>query len=258
MRMKITEEHSKKIAALISKKVFTLQDIVSLLDNSYTDNQIKYHINKFYPEFKTNLVKEYSKGATKLEYLLKQIFPFDKIEKEFHLGERLRVDFVVLAPYNLAFEYDGSQHSEFSSFMHGDRSGFRASQERDERKEVLLKNRGINLIRIDTLDIDFQSIQNLVEKVGYGNGVILDPKLLSFQEKTKAKRQLLEKQQKERLEQVKNQKKIERKEAKKDNIKSGEDAYKNSIKEKQKAFRKEQYKKQKEWLKERQKQNNQR
>lgn len=254
MRMKITEEHSKKIEALISKKVFTLQDIVSLLDNTYTDNQIKYHINKFYPEYKNNLVKEYSKGATKLEYLLKQIFPFDKIEKEFHLGERLRADFVISAPFNLAFEYDGSQHSEYSSFMHGDRSGFRASQERDERKEVLLKNRGINLIRIDNLDMTVDSLKSLIETVGYGNGVIVDQSLLSFQEKAKSKRQLLQKQQQERFEQAKAQRKIEQKEPKKANIKPGEDAYKNSIKEKQKAFRKEQYKKQKEWLKERKKQ----
>lgn len=252
--MRITEEHSKKIAALVSQKVFTLQDIVSLLDNSYTDNQIKYHINKFYPESKTNLVKEYSKGATKLEFILKEIFPFDKIEKEFSLGERLRVDFVIMAPFNLAFEFDGSQHGEYTSFFHNDRTGFRQSQERDERKEFLLKNRGINLVRIDTLDMSIQSIQSLVEQVGYGSGVILDQSLLSFREKTKSKSQLLQKQRQEQSQQVAKQKKIEQKEAKKTNIKPCEDAYKNSIKEKQKAFRKQQYEKQKLWQKEKKKQ----
>jgi very-short-patch-repair endonuclease len=246
--MRITEEHSKKIEALVSKKTFTLQDIVSLLDNLYTDNQIKYHINKFYPESKFNLVKEYSKGATKLEYLLKQIFPFDKIEKEFPLGERLRVDFVITEPYNLAFEYDGSQHDSYTSFFHQDKAGFRASQERDSRKEYLLNNRGIHLIRIANLDIDLSVLTQLVQDIGYGNGLIADRSLLTLKEKTKESNQLRQQQLKERSQQVAKQKKMLQAEPKKDNKKTL--AYQNSIKEKQKAFRKQQYEKQKLWKKE--------
>lgn len=248
--MKITKEHSEKIASLISKKTFTLQDIVSLLDNLYTGNQIKYHINKYYPESKGNLVKEYSKGGTKLEYLLKEIFPYDKIQKEFSLGERLRVDFVIDAPYNLAFEFDGSQHSNYTYFFHQGKWGFTASQERDSRKELLLKNRGINLIRIDTLDIDLEFLKAAIEQIGYGNGVILDQNLLSFQEKKKLKSQEQAKKQKERLEVLKAQKKIGRITPKKKDESLQEKAYKDSVKEKQKDYRKQQYEKQKQWLKE--------
>ena len=241
---KITEKHSKKIEALISNKTFTLQDIVSLLDNLYTDNQIKYHINKFYPEFKQNLVKEYSKGGTKLEYLLKEIFPYDKIIKEFPLGERLRVDFVITSPYNLAFEYDGIQHEEYSSFFHGSKGAFIESQQRDKKKETLLLNRGIHLIRLSSLQMDRNSIESLVAEIGYGDGIILDTSLLTFQEKRELKLIKLRELQKELAAKVLPQPK--QKLQKTDNT----NAYKESLKEKQKQFRKEQYQKQKQWLKE--------
>lgn len=250
--MKISETHSKKIESLVSKKVFTLQDIVSLLENLYTGNQIKYHINKYYPDSKGNLVKEYSKGGTKLEFILKELYPSDKIVKEFPLGERLRVDFVILAPYNLAFEFDGSQHGEYSSFFHGDKAGFRASQERDSRKEFLLKNRGINLIRIDTLDISSQHIQALVDahvqQYGEGDGVIRDQSLLTSKEKNEAYIQRTRTQQKERVALAESQKKTQSKEPKIVSEKSL--AYKQSLKDKQKAYRDEQYQKQKLWQKE--------
>jgi len=247
--MKITEEHSKKIEALISNKTFTLQDIVSLLDNLYTDNQIKYHINKYYPESKGNLVKEYSKGGTKLEFILKEVFPYDKIHKEFYLGERLRVDFVIDAPYNIAFEYDGSQHSEYSSFFHGSKGAYNEAIYRDQRKEFLLKNRGINLIRLSNLHFDKESICQLIDSVGYGSGLVLDESLLTHEEKSARKLEL----NRERIKNLKQQhspshnKKVKLKETDKDK------AYKESLKNKQKEYRKQQYERQKQWLKERKK-----
>lgn len=253
--MKISELHSKKIESLVSKKVFTLQDIVSLLENLYTGNQIKYHINKYYPDSKGNLVKEYSKGGTKLEYILKEIYPHDKIVKEFPLGEKLRVDFVILAPYNLAFEFDGSQHGEYTSFFHQDKAGFRASQERDSRKEFLLKNRGITLIRIDTLDISLEHIEALVDETiqlnGVGDGVVLDESLLTSKEKSAAYTQRIRTQQKEKSELAKAQSKKQLRVPKIVSEKTL--AYKQSLKDKQKAYRDEQYQKQKQWQKENQK-----
>lgn len=241
--MKITDEHSKKIESLISKKTFTLQDIVSLLDNIYTDNQIRYHINKFYSNSKQNIVKEYSKGGTKLEYLLKEIFPYDKIHKEFQLGEKLRVDFVISSPFNLAFEYDGSQHNNYSSFFHGSKGGFNESKNRDSRKEILLANRGINLIRIDNLNISVFSLNEIISSIGYGSGLVADESLLTFQEKKEAKNKLKQKQHKERQSTVLCKPKTIKLES------DSSKAFKNSLKEKQKIYRKEQYEKQKQWLK---------
>jgi hypothetical protein len=241
--MKITKEHSEKIESLISKKTFTLQDVVSLLDNLYTENQIRYHINKYYPESKGNLVKEYSKGGTKLEYILKEIFPYDKIEKEFPLGERLRVDFVITAPYNLAFEFDGIQHDEYSSFFHGSKGEFIESQQRDSRKEHLLQNRGIKLIRLSSLQMDETSIQALVAQVGYGDGQIIDQSLLTTKEKQAIKQAKFQQLKKELATKALDKPKLKSQKSDSTN------AYKESLKEKQRLFRKEQYQKQKEWLK---------
>lgn len=247
--MKITEEHSKRIEALVSKKTFTLQDVVSLLDNLYTDNQIRYHINKYYPESKKNLVKEYSKGGTKLEYLLKEIFPYDRIVPEFPLGEKLRVDFVIEAPFNLAFEYDGIQHAEYSSFFHGSKGGFTESRQRDERKEILLRNRGIKLIRIDNLDISVFALNEIISSVGYGDGVIVDESLLTSQEKLARKLEV----DKQRIKDLKAKQTLSKPKPLKKQESQKDKAYKDSVKEKQKQFRKAQYQKQKEWLKERKK-----
>jgi hypothetical protein len=241
--MKITKEHSEKIQSLISKKTFTLQDVVSLLDNLYTDNQIKYHINKHYPEFKNNLVKEYSKGATKLEYLLKEIFPYDKIIKEFLLGEKLRVDFVIASPYNLAFEYDGSQHEEYSSFFHGSKGAFTESKQRDQRKEILLKNRGINLIRLSDLDFNQEKLSCIISEIGYGNGQVIDESLLTSKEKKSIKMAKFQELKKELAKKVLQKPKQEKK------VLNNKKTYNDSLKEKNKQFRKEQYQKQKEWLK---------
>ena len=250
MKAKITIEHSQKIEALISQKVFTLQDIISLLDNIYTEHQIRYHINKYYSQYKHNLVKEYSKGGTKLEYLLKQIFPANKIIKEFPLGKRLRVDFVIEEPYNLAFEYDGSQHNEYVPFFHNDKQGFEDSKQRDSDKELLLRNRGLNLIRIDNLEIDLSFLKSLIEEVGYGTGVVHDKNLLTFQEKSKEHRQSLLQASKARTQQLQEQKKKLSKVSRKKVKSFYENSYSTLMKEKQKAFRKEQYQKQKAWLKE--------
>lgn len=241
--MKITEEHSKKIEALVTSKTFTLQDIISLLDNLYTDNQIKYHINKHYPELKGNLVKEYSKGGTKLEYILKELFPYDKIHKEFPLGEKLRVDFVIGEPYNLAFEFDGVQHHEYSSFFHGSKGAFQEANQRDQRKEFLLHNRGIHLIRLSSLEMDQTSLQLLIESVGYGNGIVLDKSLLTFAEKRDQNTLELRRLRKEHQSQSLKKNKAKEQQSEKNK------AYKDSLKEQQKEYRKEQYEKQKQWLK---------
>lgn len=240
-RVRITEEHSAKIHALISSKnVFTWQDISNALDNIYTINQLKYHVNKHYSDLKSNVKKEYSKGGTKLEYLLKQIFPADKIIAEMHIGKRLRVDFVVKEPYNLAFEFDGSQHNKFTSHFHGDRAGFSASESRDLEKEKILEKRGLNLIRISELTIDECSLRKLIEQTGYGSGVV-DKDVLTYKEKAK----LVQQEQREKAAKVQRQFQMERK----NQQCSSDNSFAEKMKERQREYRKQQYQKAKEWKK---------
>ena len=49
---------------------------------------------------------------------------------------------------NLAVEYDGEQHYKFIKWMHKDFKNFLKSKERDAKKNKLLEDNGIKLIRI--------------------------------------------------------------------------------------------------------------
>lgn len=241
---RIREEHSSKVQALADSGDFTYQDICNAFDNLFTINQIKYHIKKYYPESKKNIKKEYSRGGSKLEQLLKQIFPYNKIKSEFPLGNKLRVDFVVLPPYNLAFEFDGTQHANYTSHFHGDKSGFSASKQRDHEKEELLALRGINLIRIESLDIDFEAVNQLIKQTGYGAGNISDEHLTP-----KEKSLQRQKEYRKKAQEVLRQRAKEQRKAVKVN-ESFNSSYKDEMKLKQKEFRKESYKRQKQWMKE--------
>ena len=246
----ITDIESTKIEALLSQKLFTLQDVVNALDCKYTENQIRYHVTKKYPHLKGNFKKEYSKGGTKIEYLLKQLFPSHLVQPEVHIGERLRVDFVVGSPYNIGFEFDGVQHNKYSAHLHGSRSGFSASIERDSRKEFLLQKRGVTLVRISDLEISLPELQSLIGAVGYGTGVI-DESFLTKQERLKLKQKALYLKRKEfekRTKELTERSPQGQPELKRYKDPSG-DSYKLSMKEKQKKFRKKQYEQTKEWRK---------
>jgi hypothetical protein len=241
-KAKITEEHSGKINSLISVKTFTWQDICNAFDNVYTLNQIQYHVRKYYPDLKSNIVKEYSRGGTRLEFLLKQIFPADKIKAELHIGSKLRVDFIALDPYNLAFEFDGSQHSQFSSHFHGSKHGLEESKARDLEKARLVSRRGLNLVRISELDIDEKFLRKLIDEVGYGSGII-QADALTYKEHL----QIQQKEQRTKAKQLQGEyRKMLLLESKKDSF---DNSYAEAQKERQREHRKAQYQRQKEWLK---------
>ncbi|MDD3412604.1 MAG: hypothetical protein PHY47_01255 [Lachnospiraceae bacterium] len=247
----ITDIESIKIESLLSQKIFTMQDVVNSFDGKFTENQIRYHVSKKYPNLKGNFKKEYSKGGSKIEHLLKQVYPPHLVESEVHIGERLRVDFLVSAPYNIAFEFDGSQHAKYSLHLHGSRSGFEASVERDNRKEFLLGRRGVTLVRISDLDIDLEKLKLLIDDAGYGTGEI-DEKYLTKMERLKLKQKALYRARQERSQEYKLQ--IEMQDPYKKeliNIKKDPliDSRKEAYKEKQREFRKQQYQKAKEWQK---------
>jgi hypothetical protein len=244
----ITDTESTKIESLLSQKLFTLQDVVNALDCKYTEGQIKYHVTKKYPHLKGNFKKEYSKGGTKIDYLLKQIFPARLVEPEVHIGERLRVDFVVGSPYHIAFEFDGTQHDNYSLHLHGSRSGFAASKQRDSRKEFLLQKRGVTLVRISDLDISLEKLKQLIDFAGYGTGEI-DESFLTREERLRKANDTRVQDTKIRIAKAKEL--VQTLEQSPSTIKrlALEDSRKVAYKEKQREFRKQQYQKAKEWRK---------
>lgn len=66
-------------------------------------------------------------------------------------GRRMYID-LYFPENNLALEYDGEQHFEYTPFFHESYEDFEDAVERDKIKEELLRENGVNLIRFDYRD----------------------------------------------------------------------------------------------------------
>lgn len=255
-KAKITTDISKSIEALILTNEFTYQDILNHFNNKFTINQLKYHVNKNYSSIKSFIKKEYSRGGSKLEYLLKQIFPADKIHPEYHVGNKLRLDFYIENPYNLGFEFDGIQHENYTG-LYNSYTDFTKAQDRDLEKEEICKEYGINLIRFSKIEnLDIEAIQLRVKERGYGIGLQADTKVhTSDHLQRHEERQLLKEQQLRKAKTLRAEKYQQAKRLKEQLKSSEQKTYHSSfspsdeMKQRAKDYRKEQYKKRKEWLK---------
>lgn len=79
-------------------------------------------------------------------------------EQEPLLNSRQKFDFF-LPDYNIAIEYNGRQHYEYSPFFHKDQEGFIKYKERDIKKQQYCKDNNIELITISYLqDNDIEKI----------------------------------------------------------------------------------------------------
>jgi len=92
-----------------------------------------------------------SEQADKIYELLKQAFPFFRIEKEYYVyfkGQRLFFDFFIKELW-VAVEVQGRQHTEFVKHFHGDRDGFIKSKRRDNLKREYCETAEVDLIAIN-------------------------------------------------------------------------------------------------------------
>lgn len=97
-----------------------------------------------------------SRGQAALTSIMRKLLPNEKIVTEEQIGDKLRLD-VYCPSYKLAAEYHGRQHFQYVQHFHGDKEGFYASQQRDEKKAEICHNLGIALIVLrynDCLDED--------------------------------------------------------------------------------------------------------
>ena len=249
MKEKITVKESKDIHSLLASGRYSLQEISNYFDNRYTLNQLMYHIEKNYSDIKNLLKKEYSRGGSKLLFLLKQIFPARKVHAEYHVGNKLRLDAYVSSPYNLGFEFDGVQHNQKVSHFHESNFDFQNSQDKDNEKTERCNGRGINIIRFQNIEeLTIEKLKSTIEEIGYGSGQILNDSFLT-------KKEIRERQKKERDAIAKEQAKayslshkkilpIKRKETFNQSLE-----YKEKLKERLKEQRKQQYEASKEWKK---------
>ena len=107
-----------------------------------------------------------SKQSDHIYKLLTEAFPHNIVTKECFIkyqGNRLFFDFYI-KDYDLLFEVQGRQHSEFVSHFHGDRQGFLETKRRDNLKLQYCQEKDLYLVRIN-YDEEITTSDELLEKI---------------------------------------------------------------------------------------------
>tara|TARA_A100001011_G_scaffold322580_1_gene344056 strand:- start:632 stop:970 length:339 start_codon:yes stop_codon:yes gene_type:complete len=106
-----------------------------------------------------------SKGSDHLVTVLKEIYGSElKVIREYHVGQRLRLDFFLPA-YGIGFEYHGVQHSHFVEHFHKSASGFRDSKRRDRLKLELAEAKGITVVTLwSTEEVSKESVSRKIRE----------------------------------------------------------------------------------------------
>lgn len=187
MSKHITPEESQRMA-IMAAAGWTPQEIANRFPD-YNPDQIRSHLNKKYPgDLKGKIKKDVSRGNTKMQSLLKEMFPNNKIELEFPIGQKLRLDCYIADPVNLGFEFDGVQHSKSVGHFGGEESHI-INVQNDALKEELCAGRGISLVRINyNEDLTIELLQSKIDAVGYGTGLVQE-KFKTNKEKQKEKKE---------------------------------------------------------------------
>ena len=112
-----------------------------------------------------------SKNAEKIYLLLKEAFPFSKIQLELYVNykrQKLYVDFFI-SDYNLAIEVHGEQHDMFVPHFHGDAQGWALHKRRDNMKLEWADANGIRLvvIREKHMPNSKEELLNMIWREGY-------------------------------------------------------------------------------------------
>ena len=187
MTVRIKPEDSSRIK-ILALAGWTPQEMSNEFPDYHPD-QIRNHLNnKYGDEVKGKIKKDTSRGNVKMKAMLQELFPRAKIETEYAIGQKLRLDCYMGEPYNLGFEFDGIQHSQTVDHFGGD-DNYIKNRQNDSLKEEICKGRGISLIRIGyrenlTSDLlDFKIIES-----GYGTGII-DKRFKTNKEKQREKQE---------------------------------------------------------------------
>jgi len=152
----ITGKHSKEKGTWTKKKYYELLPI-----------SVKTHDMKNISATKQNNA---SKGETECKRVLEKIFnkPFDKARPNFLSNPVTGGHNLELDCYNkelqLAVEYNGIQHYEFSPFFHKNKDQFQNQKYRDEMKKRLCLEHNITLIEVP-YNVKIKDIENYLIKI---------------------------------------------------------------------------------------------
>jgi len=107
-----------------------------------------------------------SKQADHIYELLTRTFPQSIITKEHYvkyLGQQLFFDFYV-KDYNILFEIQGRQHTEYVGHFHGDRDGYLEMKRRDNLKLRYCQENNLDLVIIN-YDEDINTPSDMINKI---------------------------------------------------------------------------------------------
>ena len=122
---------------------FTAADIA--VYQGWSVSKVRYWLKKF--DLQATREKG-SIGAKAFKVLLQQAFPAFPMEEEYHIGNRLRLDFYIPGLYT-AFEVDGDPHNEMVGLFHtGEEAKFQEARARDRQKDQWCEENNILLIRL--------------------------------------------------------------------------------------------------------------
>ena len=121
-------------------------------------------INKNVSKYKINW---HEPSASNLQYQVKQFLcPYWKhhiVYEEFPVYQtRMRVD-ILNATKRIAVEVNGTQHSQYSKFFHGNRANYLRSIKRDFKKLEWLELNKFKLIEIEADEVE-QLTEEFIEK----------------------------------------------------------------------------------------------
>lgn len=113
-----------------------------------------------------------SKLSDKVFSLLKEAFPFAKIEEEYFVkykGQNLFVDFYIPS-YLIAVEVHGAQHDVFVEHFHSDAAGWKSHKKRDRLKEewAHINNIVYVVIRKEDLPEDAGGLLDMIRRCSDG------------------------------------------------------------------------------------------
>jgi hypothetical protein len=106
-----------------------------------------------------------SKGQKQVGKHLLEIYQFDTIYEDFIIPKSngLSLDFFIPGS-KIAFEFNGIQHYQFSSFFHSDINDFEDQKKRDERKNEWCRVNEITLVEITDSKIYRKQLRELILK----------------------------------------------------------------------------------------------
>ena len=106
-----------------------------------------------------------SKNEEDFYNILREVMPRCIVKHDYNLGGGLKLDFYIESPCKIGFEVDGAQHYSFNSRFHETNDDFLEQTKRDRRKELICRNRGISLVRLDARKkLDKDSVKKAIDE----------------------------------------------------------------------------------------------